>query len=126
MKLPLSKRKTKNGPADLLERAADLIEEHGWTRREFQSNTGCLCVMGAIGLAWDGVPSASLVLGTLSSTKYQAVRALAAEIAPLRYDFPANTVTSWNDGSAKSKRQVASYMRRAAKKLRATTGELCR
>lgn len=119
-KLPLIKRKTKITPADVLDRAADLLEERGWTRYTLESDTGCLCAVGAINVAWFGKPRGSVVSGVweCGSIQEQAISALVTEVSPYAIE-PRYGVMDWNDEFAKNKRQVVATMRRVAKKLRA-------
>jgi hypothetical protein len=121
MKMPLSKRKTKVAPADVLDRAADLLEERGWTRRILEDDNGCLSALGAINMAWYGSPGGRFAAsGGLerNPVRESAIMALQTEINPYGGD-PEYVIVNWNDSFAKNKRDVVATMRRAVKRMRA-------
>jgi hypothetical protein len=108
---------------DMLESAADLIENVGHTRRSYKSFdkemrvTG-YCITGAI---YESVPIA-LRGNTLFETR-EAIAAVRMEILrrfPHRYD---GDIAVWNDFHASDGAEVVDVLRHAAKNLRNETGE---
>lgn len=75
--------------------AADYIRDHGWTRYQFQSSSGEVCMLGAIReVAPNGIITAEHKLRCFLKT----------------------SVDTFNDRPTTTKRMVLSALRRAAKK----------
>jgi hypothetical protein len=88
--------RTEPTTADVLERAADIIEEVGWIQGEYGDASKGLCILGAIGMAWRSfggsfraVPDSHALLG-----------------------LPNAAV--WNDARGRTKQQVVRRLREAA------------
>jgi hypothetical protein len=102
---------------DMLESAADLIENVGHARRSYKSFDAEMrvtgyCITGAIYLRGN----------TLFETK-EAIAAVRMEILrrfPHRYD---GDIAVWNDFHASDGAEVVDVLRHAAKNLRNETGE---
>ncbi len=88
--------------AEVLDRAADYIEQHGWCQGEFSKN-GAVCVSGAI----------SRVLGVefyrADNRVYDAKNAFARH---LKSDDPPCV---WNDEDGRTQEEVIATLREAAK-----------
>jgi hypothetical protein len=102
---------TAKTPADLLDQAANLIEERGHAKDFYEDGQGRLCAVGALRVAAFGdsrYPKAGLV-----DTSYiQAYDLLEAEVEQIDYAF----ITEWNDESDAS--TVVATLRAAAAKAR--------
>lgn len=83
--------------ADVLEAAADYIEEHGWCQGHYWDGTdaGAVCIQGAL----------SAIPGRI----HTANRALARE---------DGVVTRWNDTPGREQWEVDQLLRTTAKKIR--------
>lgn len=90
-------------PADVLERAADVLDERGWCQGRLSDDDKRVCARGAIDLAtcW-------------------FVEAVSAEDA-LQAHVGA-VVTTWNDDASRTKTEVQAAMRECAAELRAAGG----
>lgn len=96
-------------PADVLDKAADILDERGWCRHTYTNHvTGHHCAVGAIRAAADALET------EMRDGWY--VDAFRASVALT--DDVGSTVQYWNDHVVKDKRQVTRAMRRVAKKLR--------
>jgi hypothetical protein len=85
-----------NTTAKILNKAADLIDLHGWCQGEMQSNQGCYCVLGAINAV------------TRTPLRDPARDAVREEI------FGAS-ISSWNDQKGRTVDQVTTTLRNAAR-----------
>lgn len=93
-------------PAEILDKAADYIEEHGWVRDTYQTRTGEVCVLGAIGLVCSGGQR-------LIAWDDQATRALRDFI-----DLPhPSSLSAWNDKQVDGV-AVITALRQAAERSR--------
>ena len=98
---------------ELLRRAADYIDEHGWIRGKFKVG-GAVCAIGALkvvsGERHIGFPS--------SGVAFAAIRKLHDHLgldAPWKDEFSiGNAVADWNDGSKMTASEVTAAMRAAA------------
>ncbi len=91
---------------EVLERAADILEQNGWCRRSYEDSRGHHCVLGAIGVARYG--NAYIAF---DSPEHQFLKhALVA-------DYGKSGVIAWNDAQ-RDGRKVVRFIRRAARKLR--------
>lgn len=95
----------------VLEKAAALIEERGWTKGALEVESGKVCVLGAIGIVLDGRNSdGSLCYFEIGRSP--AVHALADALGrPCR--FPEMPVWGWNDAAADAS-DVVDTLRRVA------------
>ena len=87
--------------AQVLGKAADYIEEHGWCQRINESADGRVCVEGALFKVTTGWPVAAVV----RLTQYLG---LAADGA----------IWAWNDHPKRTRRKVIRALRAAAKPKR--------
>ena len=76
--------------------AADLIDEHGWTRGTLESPSGALCIHGALDKA------------AFASSYERAI----AELAVCELTFPY-CISEYNDEIAKDRRYITRKLRRA-------------
>ena len=101
--------------AEILERAAEIIETTGWTRGSL-TTFNRHCAVGAISKASGGK---TVVYPTSGSRGGRAVIAFARFLAGAYADrhMSATVVTDWNDHTAKSGKEVARKLREAAAAL---------
>lgn len=105
--------------ADLLDKAADLIEQLGWAQHAARSATGEICAGQAVN---DAVLSSSITHGIYSVrdvTRAQVVNALllrhlAAEGYRNSYGTLFESVPAWNDAPERTKDEVINALRKAA------------
>lgn len=88
-------------PAAVLNRAADYIEAHGWTRGAYDRD-GRVCLLGAISKARSSASTPERLAGTLA-----CMEALHRTIGC------RGTLTRWNDAQ-KSRKPVIAALRAAA------------
>ena len=97
--------------AEILERAADIMETEGWTRGNF-AVFGNRCAVGAIGAAVRRMP------GVGNAERERAEEVLAKRVRPeFGYNDPKNTIISWNDSGERSKGEVVRKFREVAARL---------
>lgn len=86
-------------PKIILCKAADIIEEFGWTKGDYQTGSK-VCAMGAINAAVTGNPNT----GGGNQRAYLAVSLLGARINTL-------DITGWNDHQVENEKEVIKMMR---------------
>ncbi|OZF40777.1 hypothetical protein CH296_00535 [Rhodococcus sp. 14-2496-1d] len=89
--------------SEILARAADLIEEHGWMQGEYVNDKGCLCAVGAIRIAADGKVEGHFP----SNAATQAIDLMAGHL-------DAGSVIEWNDDVDRTQTEVVGALRAAA------------
>lgn len=105
-------------PADVLTRAAEVIERNGWQRGSFYDSEqvrdgipveNCrVCVLGAISLVTEGVP---LPMHHMAGVGYEAIKALRRRLG-MKPDY-------WNDHTPNlTSQDVVDTLRQVAAKLR--------
>lgn len=117
-----------NEIADILNRAADYIEKHGWHQDDLVSQVdGSVCALGAIGMStqsihlsymnsWEFYPDALQD----ESTIYQAITQLAKTVSEKhgsRLGYSTLSwldIGTWNDAVDTTKEEVLDTMRLAA------------
>lgn len=100
--------KTKTA-ADILNRAADELERHGWIQGKYGTTRGAKCIMGAIAFAGVGkIPTSPFFRWNLQT---MAANKILETCTPPRW-----TAVAWNDRAGRTKEQVIRLLRRAAKK----------
>lgn len=95
---------TKITPAEVLRRAADLIEQEGWVQGEFGGPGEGYCALGAIRAQYDGVPF---------PVRVAAIEALSAPL-PSRFEGRA---PRWNDYPGRKAPSVVRHLRKVARQL---------
>lgn len=95
-------------PAQVLSKAADILQERGWTQGIYEDADGCLCLDGALRYAVAGA------VGSFTSTdRYHeyvaASQALEAVIG-------TRNVIRWNDSSVRTQASVVRALRAAAER----------
>ncbi len=112
-------------PSDVLDHAANLIDEWGWARSHFVGSKGAMCHLGAINAAagfhvheqngdgtWDFRVRDVAGEGRLAYEAQAYDRRVTAD--PAGYQ----TITGWNDTACKSKREAVAKLREAAELAR--------
>lgn len=94
----------------ILDRAADLIQERGWTQEKYQNNKGGLCIVGAINTAAGNPVHSSQ--GIIDISWFENF------IARDKFTGNAQIAVNYNDHVAKDKRQIIRLLHRAAKAYR--------
>lgn len=100
---------------ELLNKAADLIEERGWNQGDYRSPVGALCAIGAIITANDearGIHPETIEFNLWSTPVREAVETLAKQLdqEPLVPPY----VMNWNDTPGRTATEVVSMLRKAA------------
>ncbi len=91
--------------ADVLRRAADVIEERGWTRGQMEDRNGRVCAVGALRVVCLGSPEASPYL--ISREYLSVYDRLCAHL-----DVPS--LDEWNDHQPSQQYVVAAFREAAA------------
>ena len=91
-------------PADVLDRAADLIEEKGWCQHRYKGYFGAYCALGAINEINYGNPSG--VVGTKAEAEVLLEGKLGLDVA------------RWNDAWEQTAEAVIDTLRDVARGLR--------
>lgn len=91
--------------ADLLEQAADYIEQHGWARGVLERGDGHVCAVGAL----RAVNSHGNAYAPLRTSGFEALDALEQHIG--------GSAPQWNDRQ-KDRRVVVRALRKAANSAR--------
>lgn len=89
---------TPQTPADVLDAAADYIDEHGWTQNVYEDEEGACCAMGGILRVSD------------PDSAYFAEDALQRHLG--------RTIVQWNDTADQTAANVTHTMREVAASLR--------
>jgi hypothetical protein len=105
---PISEIK-KKGWRSLLLRAAEAIENDGWTRKVLFNDDGRMCIIGAMHYADTGKKTD--VFSKRSPTFRNAKQMLEMYI---RNTYGGGSITHYNDYRAKSKQQVIKTIKAAA------------
>jgi hypothetical protein len=98
-------------PSEVLDKAADYIDEHGWCQKAMVDNDGRVCAIGAIRAA---VCMEEGVMMPWVSTGHQALTA-ATHLAEAAYDG----LDYWNDAEGRTQFDVTNLLRKAAEAERA-------
>jgi hypothetical protein len=102
----------------LARKAADVINDRGWTKGTREQHDGSVCAIGALSIAFNGNPNSlrnesSTVLGDWFKTHYPKV------LWPgLLSNDPGNHHIEWyNDSLFESKEEAVTWLRKAADDL---------
>lgn len=113
-------------PAQLLTRAADILDERGWFQGSYFNDSGCVCVLGAIHAAVAEAAGQDITEDLLRFPRLpltQDVQSLAQSynhaIKVLNEQVPfgdilACAIPDWNDEHGRTKDDVQELLRRAA------------
>ena len=96
---------------DILNKAADLIEEKGHCKERFKDDDGKMCMMGAVTEAFISQPFSWNQEDELASTLWEAV------YDEIGHD---NLVSTWNDDPERQPYEVINALRFAAKRIEDT------
>jgi hypothetical protein len=99
-------------PADLLDAAAEEIEEHGWCVGTVFDDNGNLCVLGSMRIALYGSPWVQLIGAAEQRCLISATNMFSNE-----FDMPA---ACWNDNVCSDKADAVDTLRQLAKRYRET------
>lgn len=98
-------------PRSLLLRAADILDERGWTQGDFVAADGCVCALGAVHLASNeiaGIPCrATFATGDLYEQALDRIYAIVGGLG-------SGGIAVWNDEDGRTKDEVQDMLRRAA------------
>jgi hypothetical protein len=95
---------------EVLLKAADIIEQKGWTQGEFQKS-GRHCAVGAINMATGGTPLSA----RQPEIAYQATHMLLKFLNETTLEGSRiGSVMSWNDSYAKTRKEILKAFRGAA------------
>ena len=112
--------------AQVLEKAAAVIEERGWTQGTNQDNNGRLCVFGGLAVAlgddpddnydkpWAGPKATGLRRAIVGGMLEELGRRVDADT---NLEAAGELSTSWNDRSGQTSHKVTTTMRSAAQRL---------
>ncbi len=104
--------------ADILDKAADLLEADGWGQHAFQKPDGSMCSVGAIRKAVSG--NSEIIFYRISSED-QICTELEKHLdrSPTRREVaPTDAVMRWNDHPGRTMFEVIDLFRATAKDLR--------
>ncbi len=104
--------------ADILERAADLLDREGWTQGISMNRHGARCMSRALFDAGRGHLLAKVEPDTTPAPSLEAFRACEQEIS---LDDRPGLLVSWNDAPGRTKEEVTTALRNAVTYL-ANTG----
>ncbi len=96
----MSKASKAKAIAELLERAADVVQERGWTQGQLEDERGRVCARQALGIAAGRKPLQDAWLFAVDQSG-------------------SLTLARWNDSVCRSKRQCVAALRRWARAARA-------
>lgn len=87
---------------DLMYKAADVVDQYGWTVHDYGNERTGFCAIGALRYAATGttLPTAGIDERVLTAQGTLTEWLLAEERVPVRpgvYPFPADVIASWND-----------------------------
>jgi hypothetical protein len=100
---------------EILDRAADLIDEYGWVTGAFRTPDGEMCILGAMNSV-----VAPLGQGHLSEC-YPRINGMPADLYTARsflYKALGMSVNRWNDTYCTGGYEAAEFLRREAKHYR--------
>ena len=89
---------------EVLRKAADYIDEHGWAQGHWDCETGCVCADGAI----------IQVAGEEHSSQATTAFDVASDVAKMRSSGTCYSIISWNDQPGRTKEEVTRLLRDAA------------
>lgn len=97
--------------AEVLERAAEVIEERGWCQNDLYTADGRLCLMGAV----DRVTrtEAGVFLNAMEAMDEYVIDNYAA-----RRGIGLRPCVTWNDSADRTEHEVIDALRRCAKDIR--------
>jgi hypothetical protein len=97
--------------AEILNKAADVIDERGWTQGEYENCAGGVCARGAIFVAV-GLNPLAAAFGSDSAACSDA------EYTSVRFrNWLGVMISGWNDDSGRTPEQVTSALRECAAAL---------
>jgi hypothetical protein len=85
---------------DVLNAAADLLEEKGWTQKVAEDSQGRHCLVGALDYAARDLPG--------------AVKTFDDALEAVQQRLPGGWVVNWNDTPGRTAEQVIALLRRVA------------
>jgi hypothetical protein len=98
-------------PSEILEKAAEELEKHGWTKGHFGTAKGPKCASGAIRFVSTGRPSN---YPWNSREASQALLELERSLPQMGH----STLVSWNDAPRRTAKQVIELFRKTARRLK--------
>ena len=101
--------------ADVLERAADYIDEHGWCQERYTTDGVKCCAAGAINMVTTGDPGITRV------NEYHIARYVALETLGdvIEENDGWGSVSEWNDHPGRTQAEVVAKLREVAAAERA-------
>lgn len=105
-------------PQSLLLRAADILDERGWTQGGFVGHGGSVCLMGAVNIAAAEVAGINIDRSAINGSslpepmwalREKSLRRLHESIPGIGF----GGLGGWNDGHGRTKEQVQEMLRRA-------------
>lgn len=102
--------------ADVLEKAADLLETQGWCQDVYRNKAGELCSIGAVRTAIWG--DARMRTTTTNKDDVELANRTLAVLADKVGVEPGSVGTEWNDDPWRTKEEVVDAFKHAAKDLR--------
>ena len=93
--------------ADVLERAADYIDQHGWCQDEYADDSGRVCAAGAISAITEGSPERFAPLS------------MRLALSNAVEDLGFTGIADWNDALGRTQAEVTAKIREVAAAERA-------
>lgn len=103
--------------ADVLERAAEVIEERGWCQSKIEEVDGRVCLIGSIKAA-TGVPLDSVASLDPANVPPLWVRAAQAVDRVIQTEHAGTWSADWNDCAGRDKYEVIDLLKTVAKEIR--------
>jgi hypothetical protein len=101
-------------PDQIMDRAADIIDENGWCRNKLINNMGEVCTLGAMQIA---------TIGRLTSVIYDPMLNAAIDFIEANFVLTA-WIADWNDNICTDRYQAADMLRTEAKRYREYTSRV--
>lgn len=98
--------------ADLLNRAADILDQRGHVKGGLINSEGNLCALGSL-LKADGRTDTEIVFSGLTPLVEEAVKQIAANLEPQPHG-PSYSICSWNNKPETTKETVVNKFREVA------------
>jgi hypothetical protein len=105
--------------ADILEKAAEVLETRGWCQYTYEAPSGEVCAIGAVRTAVWGAPLLMCVSREIVQEDYsKANGALKALADHVNFQYWPEIGAFWNDAPGRTKEEVIDAFKHAAKDLR--------
>lgn len=105
-------------PDEIMDRAADLLDIHGWGHGQLRGETGELCLMGALQMVVYPEECASIPNGI---TQYSELHWGLVDARRILEQSIERSIISWNDKECTGLDEATEFLRTEAKQYREKT-----